>query len=75
MEKQEEKVNVNISSMVFKNLQVGIDCLQWVQENTRYNGMELTSEEVKDIHTKLVIGTTALLDYAEKFGDAIAPAK
>lgn len=68
-------VHVHISSMTFKNLQVGIDCLKWLQENTRYNGMDLTSDEIKEIHTKLIVGTTALLDYGEHFGDAIGPKK
>lgn len=66
-----DKIPVNISSSVFKNLQVGIDCLKYIQENTQYNGMELTEEEFKNIHAKLLVGTTALLDYAEKFGDGI----
>ncbi|MFC0277128.1 hypothetical protein ACFFH2_10565 [Enterococcus devriesei] len=69
----DKKVHVHVSSKVYKNLQVGIDCLEWIQENTRYNGMDLTDDEVKDIHAKLVVGTTALLDYAEKFGEAISP--
>ncbi|MFC0275601.1 hypothetical protein ACFFH2_02650 [Enterococcus devriesei] len=69
----DKKVHVHVSSKVYKKLQVGIDCLEWIQENTRYNGMDLTDDEVKDIHAKLVVGTTALLDYAEKFGEAISP--
>lgn len=68
-------VHVHISSMAFKNLQVGIDCLKWLQENTRYNGMDLTSEELKEIHTKLIVGTTALLDFGENLGDAIETKK
>ncbi|WP_321388709.1 hypothetical protein [uncultured Enterococcus sp.] len=67
------KVHVNISSRVFRNLQTGIDCLKYIQENTRYNGMDLTDEEVKDIHAKLLMGTTALLDYGEQFGERMTP--
>lgn len=66
-----KKVRVNLSSKTFRNIQVGIDCLNWLQDNTRYNGMMLTEEEIKLIHTKLAVGVTALLDYAEEFGERI----